>query len=108
MRWIVGIVRSVEDLSSYHELGVHSDQGQAEGVKEMDPLLAQGFTLALYGMGTVFFFLTLLVLVTSAMSSIVQRFEPVVTIPAAESTSDTRKMAAIATAIHQYRTDHES
>ena len=40
----------------------------------MDALLiSQGFDLLLYGMGTVFTFLTLLVGITSAMSALVNR-----------------------------------
>ena len=43
----------------------------------MDALLiSQGFDLLLYGMGTVFTFLTLLVGITSAMSALVNRIAP--------------------------------
>ena len=43
----------------------------------MDALLiSQGLDLLLYGMGTVFTFLTLLVGITSAMSALVNRIAP--------------------------------
>ena len=41
-----------------------------------DSLIDQGLTLMLYGMGTVFVFLTILVFATSAMSKIVHAFTP--------------------------------
>lgn len=46
----------------------------------MNELLQQGVNIMLYGMGTVFLFLSLLVLVIMAMSSVIQRWlpEPVV------------------------------
>lgn len=39
-------------------------------------LMQQGFDLLIYGMGTVFMFLAILVVVTSTMSSIIRRFFP--------------------------------
>jgi len=42
----------------------------------MTPLLAAGVELMLIGMGTVFFFLMLLVFATSVMSRLVGRFAP--------------------------------
>ncbi len=64
----------------------------------------------LVGMGTVFFFLTLLVFATALMSTLVQRF-----VPAEEMESvDQDHIAAIAAAITQHRraqgrqeTDHK-
>lgn len=41
-----------------------------------DPLLQQGLDLMIYGMGTVFLFLTLLVTVTTVASAIIGRFFP--------------------------------
>jgi oxaloacetate decarboxylase gamma subunit len=41
-----------------------------------DPLLQQGLDLVIYGMSTVFLFLTLLVLVTIAVSDIIGRLFP--------------------------------
>lgn len=40
-------------------------------------LIDQGLNLMLYGMGTVFTFLTLLVFATTLMSSLIKRFAPV-------------------------------
>lgn len=39
-------------------------------------LLGQGFSLMLYGMGLVFMFLAILVVVTNAMSAIVEKYFP--------------------------------
>lgn len=69
----------------------------------MPPLLSEGLNLALYGMGTVFVFLTLLVLATMLMSWLVA---PKGTIAVAAKPSDSagaRKTAAITAAIHQHR-----
>ena len=68
----------------------------------MPPLVSEGLNLALYGMGTVFVFLTLLVLATMLMSWLVTRRETaaVVALPA-DSAGAT--MAAITAAIHQHR-----
>lgn len=41
-----------------------------------ESLLSQGADLMLFGMGTVFFFLAVLVLVTTSMSALVVRFFP--------------------------------
>jgi oxaloacetate decarboxylase gamma subunit len=40
----------------------------------MDSLVSQGINLAVYGMGTVFLFLTLLIFATGLMSYLVTRF----------------------------------
>lgn len=42
----------------------------------MDNLLADAMTLTLFGMGFVFLFLTLMVVLTSIMSAIVQKIQP--------------------------------
>lgn len=62
-------------------------------------LLDQGITLMLVGMGTVFSFLTILVVGMSVMSSIAMRFAPV------ESDDDPgeEEIAAITAAIAQHR-----
>ena len=67
----------------------------------MSDLMSQGLNLALYGMGTVFFFLTLLVAATMLMSKLV---------PSAELEEierqgrvDSKIRAAIGAAIHQHR-----
>jgi len=41
-----------------------------------DTLIDQGFSLMLYGMGTVFVFLSILVFATGAMSKLVNKFFP--------------------------------
>ncbi|MDE0731445.1 MAG: OadG family transporter subunit [Gammaproteobacteria bacterium] len=47
----------------------------------MDNLFSQGVELAVFGMGTVFLFLALLILATRLMSLLVLRFQPE-TVPA--------------------------
>ncbi|MBO6566590.1 MAG: OadG family protein [Pseudomonadales bacterium] len=68
----------------------------------MSPLISEGLNLALYGMGTVFVFLTVLVFATMLMSWLVLK-----TVPAAEpkqsDPSNSKKMAAITAAIHAHR-----
>ena len=64
-----------------------------------DDLLNQGLTLLLAGMGTVFVFLTTLVIAMSVMSRIVMRFQHVET--RAEVTDD--EVAAISAAITAHR-----
>jgi oxaloacetate decarboxylase gamma subunit len=61
-------------------------------------LLDQGISLMLVGMGTVFVFLTLLVMAMSAMAGILKRFS---TVPA-DGASD-EEVAAIAAAITLHR-----
>lgn len=73
-------------------------------------LIAQGLDLMLYGMGTVFTFLTLLVGITSLMSQAVNRLVPeqaeVVSAPVAamtEPTIEPRIVKAIQAALDQHR-----
>lgn len=77
-------------------------------------LLQQGVQLMLFGMGTVFVFLVLLILCTSIMSRAVLRFapeEPVLptinSAPplgrAAQNPDQTRLIAAISAAVHRHR-----
>lgn len=61
-------------------------------------LFEQGVTLMLVGMGTVFVFLTLLVLAMSIMAWVIKRLTPA----AEESVSD-EEVAAITAAIAQHR-----
>ena len=61
-------------------------------------LLDQGITLMLVGMGTVFVFLTVLVIAMSAMAGIIKVLAPDV----AEGVSD-EEVAAITAAIAQHR-----
>jgi oxaloacetate decarboxylase gamma subunit len=71
----------------------------------MPEVLLAGFQLAGVGMGTVFSFLTLLVLVTSLMSSILVRWVPEqARLPGDKI--DTRRLQAIAIAVQKYRQSH--
>ena len=69
----------------------------------MSPLVSEGLNLALYGMGTVFVFLTLLVLATMTMSWLVAQQETAVTAALPADSANARKMAAITAAIHRHR-----
>jgi oxaloacetate decarboxylase (Na+ extruding) subunit gamma len=76
-------------------------------------IVAQGLELMLYGMGTVIVFLGLLVVITTAMSSIVNRYFPEAPVPAAVPSpgrksgpvtqSDGEVVAAISAAIARHR-----
>ena len=75
-------------------------------------LMQQGTELMLYGMGTVFIFLTLLVLLTTVMSSLIQRFvkpepevvaKPAPVAPANAPQNDSQLLAVITEAIKQHR-----
>ena len=61
-------------------------------------LLNQGVTLMLVGMGTVFVFLTLLVIMMSVMAQVIKRLMP----PAEAGVSD-EEVAAMTAAIAQHR-----
>ena len=63
-------------------------------------LLEQGLTLMLVGMGTVFVFLTLLVVATTLMSALTARLSPA---PVAESPVSDEEVAVISAAINRYR-----
>ena len=69
----------------------------------MPPLVSDGLNLALYGMGTVFVFLTLLVLVTMIMSWLVAPKETVAIVALPLGLAGARKIAAITAAIHRHR-----
>ena len=64
----------------------------------MSDLLVEGLHLAMYGMGTVFVFLTLLVGATMLRSLLIGKTEPL-----PDAALDGGTLAAIAAAIHQYR-----
>ena len=69
----------------------------------MPPLVSEGLNLAMFGMGTVFFFLTMLVLATMLMSRLAA---PDSVGPHEDSPAtglDKKKLAAITAAIHQHR-----
>ena len=70
----------------------------------MTPLLNAGIELMLIGMGTVFFFLTLLVFATGLMSRLVMRYTPVVAdLVGSGHTDDEEEVAAISVAIAEHR-----
>lgn len=70
-------------------------------------LIEQGLDLMLYGMGTVFVFLTLLVIITALMSAVVQRWLPDNEMDdsssKAESNVDARIVAIIEAALAKHR-----
>jgi oxaloacetate decarboxylase gamma subunit len=83
-----------------------------EGDTMQADLFSEGLELMVFGMGTVFTFLAILVVVTNLMSMIVQRFfpdapEPVLsTIPrpaAPAASNDEQLLAVITAAVHKYR-----
>lgn len=79
----------------------------------MSVLLMSGVELMLVGMGIVFLFLAMLVVAVNFMSALVQRFFPA-PLPVKSPVATTAKsagidpsiVAAISTAIHQYRSKH--
>ena len=70
-------------------------------------IVAQGFELLLYGMGTVLFFLTLLVYATSVMSWCVARLSPApvepLEVPASPAAENDTLVAVISAAVRRYR-----
>ena len=62
-------------------------------------LFNEGLTLMLAGMGTVFVFLTTLVIAMTLMSGLIRRFQPA----SDTSNEDDEVVAAIAAAINQHR-----
>ena len=62
-------------------------------------LINEGLTLMLAGMGTVFVFLTALVIAMTSMSGLIRRFQP----PSDATTEDLEVVAAIAAAVKQHR-----
>ena len=74
-------------------------------------LIDQGVELMLFGMGTVIVFLSLLVVVTSTMSALVQRYLPEPPPPEPGSNqpvADATLLAVITAAIHQHRSRDKS
>ena len=69
----------------------------------MENLVSQGFELAIFGMGTVFMFLTLLILATHGMSLLVQKYEAKNTADAVTQKVDRNLLAIISRAIAQHR-----
>ena len=75
----------------------------------METVLVKGFELAIYGMGTVFLFLTLLVGATSLMSRLILKFEPELqpSEPGPDQIMHSRLLAVITAAVQQFRSDHK-
>lgn len=81
----------------------------------MNELLMSGVELMGVGMGIVFLFLCMLIVAVNIMSALVQRFLPV-PIPTAkpvatadrQDKTDPSIVAAIATAVRRYRSEHNS
>lgn len=69
----------------------------------MTPLIAAGLELMLVGMGTVFFFLTLLVLATTVMSRLASRIVPTLDSDANIDLPTDEEVAAISIAVTKYR-----
>ena len=76
----------------------------------MNAGLLAGLELAGLGMGVVFSFLTLLVLMTSMMSSVLMRWSPAVTgsglVDGAGDRTQQRRLQAVAIAVQKYRQQH--
>jgi len=80
----------------------------------MDNLLNQGLELAMFGMGTVFVFLALLIAATKTMSALVLKFQPALadTVAAAAIQSnlipeDGQLVAVISAAIMRHRNKNQ-
>jgi len=65
-------------------------------------LISEGLTLMLAGMGTVFLFLTALVIMMTLMSRLILRFQSKPDVPSADDPS-AAEIAAIAAAVAQHR-----
>ncbi len=83
-----------------------------------ESIMAQGFDLLLYGMGSVYVFLTLLVFATRAMSWCMNRFFPELTRPVLQPSArsqvssttqpvEPKVLRAIQEAIHQHRAKNQ-
>ncbi len=75
----------------------------------MSDLISRGVELVIFGMGTVFVFLTLLVLATMVMSFLVQQFaseDASIKVGTMVPAGDPTLMAVISAAIKRYREDH--
>ncbi len=79
----------------------------------MNEMMGSGVELMLIGMGIVFAFLTMLVVLVNIMSLMIQRFFPEAPItaiaPASAQTghTDASIIAVISAAVHQYRNKHK-
>ncbi|MCF6202235.1 MAG: OadG family protein [Methylococcaceae bacterium] len=79
----------------------------------MNEMMSSGVELMLIGMGIVFAFLALLIVMVNIMTTVIQRFFPedpmLDASPVSASTSHTEAgiIAAISAAIHQYRSKYK-
>jgi oxaloacetate decarboxylase gamma subunit len=79
----------------------------------MNEMMSAGLELMLIGMGIVFAFLAMLVVMVTIMTSVIQRFFPAPSVPAVTLASasaghtDAGVIAAISAAVHQYRNKHK-
>lgn len=76
----------------------------------MENLVGQGFELAIFGMGTVFVFLTLLIMATHGMSLLVQKSAPELPKTAVKTATqkvDRRLLEIIAAAVAQHRNERD-
>ncbi len=71
----------------------------------MSEMMSVGVEIMLVGMGTVFLFLALLIVIVDVMSKTVQRFLPqeINELPTVVTNVDSNVIAAISTAVHEYR-----
>lgn len=74
----------------------------------MSPIVSDGLSLMAFGMGTVFVFLVTLILVTSIMSSLIERFLPEpaskpANIEQTTSNVDPRLLKVIALAVKEHK-----
>ncbi len=74
----------------------------------MSEMMNTGVELMLIGMGIVFAFLALLIVIVNIMTAVIQRFfpeAPITAVPLSASTSytDASVIVAISAAVHQYR-----
>ncbi len=79
----------------------------------MNEMISAGLELMLIGMGIVFAFLAMLVVMVSIMTFVIQRFFPAPSVPdvtlasASAGHTDVGVIAAISAAVHQYRNKHK-
>lgn len=72
-------------------------------------LLLEGVEIMLFGIGSVYIFLILLIICIRLMSSVIGRFDaapahrPITASPVSEAAADADVLAAIQAAIHQHR-----
>ena len=103
-RWLKNLLQGRFSRRLSADSGSCDDPAKAAIQEQnMPPLVSEGLNLALYGMGTVFVFLTLLVLATMLMSRLVASKEADTIVALPVDSASARKMAAITAAIHQHR-----